>query len=323
MVIKIAFHTEILDIRGSCVAIYDYAHYNETLLNNKSVIVVPISSIEQNRNDDIAVTKFMQRFQVYFYKNKDDLERFIYDCDIFYTIKFGKNDGLISDTVKTVVHCVFEMLEPHGKVYAAVSKQIAEKYNQKVWVPHMIGLPPSKTKENLRKQLGIPDSAIVFSRYGGYDTFNIDFVYKEIEKIVNERDNIYFMFINTPIFYQHQQIKYLPKIVDNDDKNKFICTSDAHLECSNFGQSMGLAIGEYSVNNKPIICYNGWTWNQSHFQILGDKAIKFNTAQEFYNVITTFNPKDYEDKDMNCYKDYSPEIVMERFKDVFIDEKEI
>ena len=72
MVIKIAFHSEIIDVRGSCVAIYDYANYNEILLNNKSVIVVPLDSITQNRNDDIAVTKFMQRFQVYFYKDKLD-----------------------------------------------------------------------------------------------------------------------------------------------------------------------------------------------------------------------------------------------------------
>jgi hypothetical protein len=320
MVLKIAFHSEILDIRGSCVAIYDYAVYNEKLLGNISVIVVPISSIERNRNDDIAVTKFMERFPVYFYKDKEDMENYISDCDIFYIIKFGKNDGLFSNRIKTVVHCVFEMLEPHGQVYAAVSEQIAKKYNQTLYVPHMIGLEPSITKENLRKQLNISDDSLVFSRYGGYDTFNIEFCYKVIEKIVNERKDIYFLFINTPIFCkEHPNIIHLPKIVSNEDKNKFICTSDAHLECSNFGQSMGLAIGEYSINNKPIICYDGWTWNQSHLQILGNKAIKFKTEDEFYNILTNFNPKEYLDKDMNCYKEFSPDKVIKKFKEVFID----
>ena len=40
------------------------------------------------------------------------------------------------------------------------------------------------------------------------------------EKIVNERDNIYFLFINTPIFYQHPRIIYLPKIVSHVCNNK-------------------------------------------------------------------------------------------------------
>ena len=320
--VKIAFHTEIIDIRGSCVAVYDYAHYNESILNNKSIIVVPMSSITQNRNDDIAVTKYMERFQVYFYNDKDDLQKFLQqqNCDIFYSIKFGKNDGMVFDNIKIVVHCVFEMLEPHGQVYAAVSQQIANKYNQTLFVPHMIGLKPSTTKENLRNKLNIPENAVVFGRYGGSDTFNIDFCHSVILRLVEETDERYFIFINTPVFCKpHPHIIHLPKIVSEYDKNRFICTTDAHLECSNFGQSFGLSCGEFSVNNKPIICYNGWTWNQSHFQIIGDKAIKFKTEDEFYDILKNFNPKDYENKDNNCYREFSPENVMEKFNKIFID----
>jgi len=268
------------------------------------------------------LTKYMARFQVYFYNDKDDLEKFLQqqNCDIFYSIKFGKNDGMVFDNIKNVVHCVFEMLEPHGQVYAAVSQQIANKYNQTLFVPHMIGLKPSTTKENLRMKLNIPENAIVFGRYGGSDTFNIDFCHTTILRLVEETDNLYFIFINTPIFCKpHPHIIHLPKIVSEYDKNRFICTTDAHLECSNFGQSFGLSCGEFSVNNKPIICYNGWTWNQSHFQIIGDKAIKFKTADEFYNILKTFNPKEYEDKDNNCYKEFSPENVMIKFKEIFIE----
>jgi hypothetical protein len=32
-----------------------------------------------------------------------------------------------------------------------------------------------------------------------------------------------------------------------------------------------------------------------------------------------FNPNDYINKDMNCYKDYTPDKVMKKFKEVFID----
>ena len=36
---KIAFHSNQLCIRGTEVALFDYAHYNETILGNKSYII--------------------------------------------------------------------------------------------------------------------------------------------------------------------------------------------------------------------------------------------------------------------------------------------
>ncbi len=291
--LKIAFHTDTIDVRGTCVAIYDYAHYNETLLNNISTIVAPYSSILNNKNEDIAVKKFMSRFQVYFYNNLEDLENFISDCNIFYVIKYGKNNDIISKKIKTCIHCVFDMSEPHGDVYAGVSKSLVEKYNQTLYVPHMISLSPSTTNDNLRQKLGIPSNAVVFSRYGGLDTFNLVFCFSVIERIVNNTDDRFFLFINTPRFYNHPKIIYLDKVITDEEKNEFICTSDAHLECSTLGHTFGLSIGEYSVNNKPIICYNGWTWNTNHLQILGDKAITFKDEEEFYNILINFDAVQY------------------------------
>lgn len=314
---KIAFHTPNIDVRGTCVSLYDYAHYNEEILKNKSVIVIPEECLKEC--DDIALIKFCTRFQLILYRTTDDLETILRDCDILYTIKYGKNDGLVSKTVKTVVHCVFDMSEPHGDVYAAVSSTLAKKYGQSLFVPHMIGLPPSSTQENMREALNIPSDAIVFGRHGGQDTFNLPAVHTAIARVVHDCSNIYFIFINTPVFYIHPRIIHFGKIVSAVEKTKFICTCDAHLECSSFGHSFGLSIGEFSVNNKPIIVYNGWVWNKSHMDILGQKGIYFETEEELYNILTTFNPKEYENKDNNCYRDYSPEKVMQQFKKVFID----
>lgn len=316
---KIAFHTDIIDVRGTCVAVYDYAHYNEVLLDNISVITVPYSSILDGKNDDLAVKKFMSRFQVYFYNNLEDLENFISDCKIFYVIKYGKNDNFFSTTIKTCIHCVFDMSEPHGDVYAGVSKALVEKYGTTLYVPHMISLSPSKTNNNLRQKFAIPSNAVVFSRYGGFDTFNLPFCYDVIRKIVIDTDDRFFLFINTPCFYVHPKIIHLDKVITDDEKNEFICTSDAHLECSSLGHTFGLSIGEYSVNNKPVICYNGWTWNTNHLQILGEKAITFKDEEEFYNILLNFNPDKYINQDNNCYKDYTPENVMNKFKQIFLD----
>lgn len=311
--VKIAFHTPSIDVRGTCVSLYDYAHYNEKLLGNISIIVTPASG--KCKNDSIALIKFMRRFPVIIY---EDLEAAIEDCDILYCIKYGTFDGVISRTIKTVIHCVFDLSQPHGDVYAAVSETLAHKYGVKKFVPHMIGLQPSKTQENLRSYLNIPQDAVVFGRYGGMDTFDLEIARSAIKRAVREYDNLYFVFINTPEFDIHPRIIFLPKISDLDEKNRFICTCDAHLECGGLGHTFGLAMGEFSINNKPIIAYNGVVWNTAHFDILKDQAIYFKTEEELYNVLTTFDPSLYSKRDNNCYRDYSPHKVMEQFSKVFI-----
>ena len=40
---KTLFHTPSIGIRGGEVALYDYAHFNETILGNESVIIYNIN----------------------------------------------------------------------------------------------------------------------------------------------------------------------------------------------------------------------------------------------------------------------------------------
>ena len=314
--LTVAFHTDQIDVRGTCVSLYDYAHHNETLLGNKSVVVT--STEHMHRNDMIAVDKFRKRFPVFFYTGREHLEEILVGekCDVLYCIKYGTNDGFVSNKVKTVVHAVFDLSQPHGEVFAVVSKNLADKYNYPLHVPHMISHKPSATGENLREELGISITDIVIGRYGGQDTFNLEFVRQSIKNIVRTRSDIYFLFINTPVFDTHKQVIFMDKIVTEDEKNKFICTCDAHLEASTLGHTFGLAMGEFSVNNKPIIAYNGKMWNTNHLDILKDKGIYFKNAEEFEEVIKNFKP--IVGKDLNCYKDFSPEIVMEKFQKVFL-----
>lgn len=310
--VKIAFHTPVLDVRGTCVSLYDYADYNEKLLGNDSIIIVPANSV----NDPLAVRKFTTRFQIIYYT---DLERAISDCNILYCIKYGKNDNVLSKKIKTVIHCVFDLSEPHGDVYAAVSETLAKKFNRENFVPHMIGLQPSLSKDNLRDRLGIPENAIVFGRHGGLDTFDLQLTMNAIKRVVLDFDNIYFVFIGTRKFHTHPHIYFLDNIVDLNDKNRFISTCDAMIHAQSLGETFGLSIGEFSVNNKPIITWDGPVWNDNHIKILGDRAIYYRTEQDCYNVLTTFNPRVWKNKDNNCYTEYTPEKVMQIFKRVFID----
>jgi len=314
----IAFLTNQLDVRGTCVALYDYANYYEKILNGRSVIIIPKSG----NNDILAVNKFMKRFSIKYYEEKEEIDNILIEnkCDILYCIKYGKNDGIYSKKIPTIIHCVFDLSEPHGDIYAAVSKTLAKKYNKKSYVPHMIGLEPSITNNNMKKQLNIPKDAIVIGRIGGRDTFNIEFVKKKIGEIVRKREDIYFIFVNTDKFDNHKQLIYLDKIISSYSKNLFISTCDIHLEAGTMGHSFGISCGEFSVNNKPIIAFNnGKLWNTAHIEILGDKGIYFKDSEELEEIILNFKKEDYEGKDWNCYRDYNPTKVMKKFKKVFID----
>lgn len=316
--VKIAFNLKNIDVRGTATAGYDYAVSLKEYYNIDSILLAS----NNETHDEIAILKFKKRFQLFYYDNYDDINKIVKDnlCDILYTIKYGKNDGVNKCCIPEVIHCVFDMSEPHGSLYVGVSKYVANKYGYNLYVPHMISLKPSKTNDNMRKMLNIPNDAIIFGRHGGIDTFNINFVMDNIIKIVNEYKNIYFVFVNTLNFYTHNQIIYLDKIIDNDIKNKYISTLDAYIEAGSLGHSFGIACGEVSINNKPIILYDSPNlWNKAHIDIIGDKGIYFTDSDSFYKAITEFNPKNYINKDLNAYKYYNPKNIIKIFKETFID----
>jgi hypothetical protein len=101
-----------------------------------------------------------------------------------------------------------------------------------------------------------------------------------------------------------------------DEKVEFINTCDAMLWARLDGETFGLAIGEFSVKNKPVFVTDiGYS---AHVMILKDKGIWY-TENTLKKLLLNFNKYDYINKDVNAYKDYSPELVMQQFKKVFID----
>lgn len=319
---KIAFHNPLLCIRGSSVALYDYADYNEKILKNTSIIIIPRSSLV--KNEPLAAVHFCSRFSVFVYDDSkpDSIDEILIGekCDVLYTIKYGKKDSMVSQKVKTCVHCVFDMSEPHGAVYAGVSKALAQKFGKDLFVPHMIALKPDPTAGSWRKQLKIPENAIVFGRYGGLDTFDVPFLWPVIQRVVTENSHMHFVFINTPEIVKHPNIHFLPKIVTDRDKCKFINTCDAYIEGSSIGHTFGLALASFSVHNKPALIYNdGHLWNTAHIDIMKDKGLYFATEKEFYELLASFSVEKYKNRDNNGYRDYTPENVMAIFKKVFLD----
>lgn len=311
----VAFHSNQLSLRGTEVAMYDYAHYNEELLGNKSIIIARHPETWKYSHD-LAISKFKNRFPVYFYKDFKEVEAILDEnnVDVFYAQKAGMRDGVISKTKKTVIHTVFQYNQPHGDVYAYISDWLANKYKG-VSVPYMVTLP--KHDKNLRKELNIPEDAIVFGRHGGIETFDIQYAHQAVREIAKKRKDIYFLFLNTEKFTGDnlKNVIYLDGTDDLDYKVSFINTCDAMIHARKKGETFGLAVAEFSIMNKPIItCKNGV--ETAHVQMLGKKGKYYTNKQELSSQLLNF--KKNSKFDWNCYKEYSPEKVMQKFKKIFL-----
>lgn len=314
---KIAFLTPDFNLRGTCVALYDYAYYNTTILKNTSIIVVPESS--KSINDANVVEKFTSSFPVFYYTNLDEL---LISENVFmlYVIKHGQFDNLWSAKIPTAIHCVFDLSSPHGKVYAAVSETLTKKFGSRFpYVPHMINIPEQELKKtsNRREELKIPDSALVFGYMGGTDAFNIEFVKEKIVEMCSLDNDIYFIFMNIPKFVDSKRVIFLPGSADIKEKCLFIRTCDALLHAQRLGETFGLTIGEFSTLNKPVLSYGGPVWNTAYRDILGDKAIYYYDKASLEHIILNFRKITFP-PDLNCYKNYTPAKIMEKFKEVFI-----
>ena len=103
--------------------------------------------------------------------------------------------------------------------------------------------------------MGIPKDALVLGRHGGSDTFSLEFVKNVIRNILPQRSDLYFVFLNTNKFVEHERVKYLPWTMSEDEKAKFVNTCDGMIHARFDGEIFSLSTAEFSVRNKPIITW--------------------------------------------------------------------
>jgi len=318
---KIAFYSTHLCLHGTTVAVYDYANYNESLLGNQSFIFY---LKDEPRNDDTTKGKFTSRFgeRVIAGDSIADIDQKLKELEIdaVYVIKGGwKTDGVIFENCPMLIHAVglVPPSQSHGKSFAYNSYWVSEHCSNGAIpaVPHMINLPD--VDGDLREDLGIPKDGVVFGRNGGTYSWNIKFAERSIKSALDQRDDIYFVFQNTPKFIDHDRVFNIRVTSDMEYKVKFINTCDAMLHARTEGESFGLTCGEFSVKNKPVITWDG-SKERNHIFILGDKGIYYNNEEELTKILTKFQPD--PNKDWNAYREYSPEKIMETFKRVYLDD---
>lgn len=322
-IMKIGFLSNKLTLRGTEICLYDYAHFNETILKNESVIITRpydyVLSCSPRDVHPLAYKKFADRFPAMeYYIHPKDVETIIqkHKLDVLFVEKSGSmEDGLIFHGCKTIVHCVFITKYPHGSLYTCISDFVNKDNSTNFPVlPNIVRVHPTTT--DLREELGIPSDAIVFGTMSGADEFNIDYIRQVVSDVGKNPTfaNIWFIFLNVDTFgTPSSQIRFLPGTSDMEYKRRFINTCDAMLYGRHRGETFGIACGEFAICGKPIIAKSGEQGNY-HEQMMGDMMIPHTCYEECYDIVTNWKLYKPTESKPTGYERFAPEPVMENFK---------
>lgn len=310
----IAFHSNQLSVTGTEVAVYDYAHYNETLLGNRSVVLH--NRLNPNNHPD-ALAKFAKRFEVLTYDHVSELDDVISraHAELLYAIKAGKKDGIVSKRIPTMVHAVFPTApwQVHGSAYAFISEWLSRECsaNEIPTVPHIVTMPD--VEGDLRAELSIPADALVLGCYGGARSYDVPCAIEGAKQLLKDRSDIYFIFLHLIPFLDHPRAIFLPGTTEVERKTRFINTCDAMVHARKQGESFGLACGEFSVRNKPVLTYRHCK-HTHHLDVLGPKGMLYASKDEFVSLANALDRGVLPTGQWDCYTArYNPERVMEKF----------
>ena len=326
---KILFHCEQLNYRGTTNSVLDYAIYNQEILGNESVIIY--SSTSPNGLDTgsvpAVVSKFANKFKLLQYDSNEHLNEIASNYDFCYSQRAGTKVDMggvvlpIITSTKFGVHCVFQYYDPHGDVYSYISEWLAKNVSISYgaplhpFVPYIVELP--KPTASIRDAIGISKDKLVFGRHGGINTFDISFVKDVISRIVNERNDIVFLFMNTEKFMQHPNVVFINPIFDRNMISNFVSACDAMLHGRNLGESFGLAIAEFLYHNKPVLAWEGG-FDRNHVNWLSNYDLLYKDEADLYSKIINFRDRDTKIEYSKIVEQFTPVNVMKKFDEVFL-----
>ncbi|MTI06043.1 hypothetical protein E1180_11015 [Roseibium denhamense] len=297
------------------VALFDYAMSAQEVLGHESVVFY-----SEEKSVPAVVEKFKDKLNLVPVPAGSDLRTVSepYLLDFAYSIREGRKGSFDIAADRTGIHAVFRHFEPHGDVYAYVSQWLANWMSggRAPAVPHIVDLPePSGT---MREELNIPKDAFVVGRYGGFDQFNVPFARKAVREAIEKRRYLYFVFVNTEKFLDHERALFLPPIVNVPDKVRFIAACDVGLNAKKIGESFGLAIAEFLMLGKPVFSWAGGM-DQNHVHMSPKSEWLYRTRHDLSRLLTSYRPSaddmDQARRSVECYR---PDPVMRQFEKVFL-----
>lgn len=285
--LRVAFIEFQLAFRGTQGTIWQYAYYNEKILGNKSIIFTrshPNIHIDDVNKD--SINYFLNYFDVY-YLNSEDIDGHmkLLNIDVAFVVL---NGGLPDNTkipmkIPTITHMIFKNQNRIGTINTAISNYVSK--DQIEVLPNIIEV--DETTETLHEELNIPKNAIIFGRYGGYKTFDIDYVKNIIKNVATNFEDIYFIFMHTERFCDEniKNVIFLPGTRDIKRKTKFINTCDAMIHARKDGETFGMSCGEFATKGVPVL--TSMSGDTAHIQLLGESAIIYDENTLEY-LLTNF-----------------------------------
>lgn len=306
---RIGFLNNQIDNRGTGNALYDYAHYNEEILGNESFVLSLDKSNPHKGMEDKLLRRFKTIYSVW------DIVAGDLKIDFLYHIKYGYNDGFAISGLPYGVHAVFDAGSPHGDRYATISQWMGERYGVP-FVPHIIQSKASIS--DFRYKYAIPQTAKVFGRHGGADTFDIPFVWSAINRVLKVDPLIYFVFMNTERpdveIFDPRRVIFISETSNDYYKFSFINACDAMLHARGRGETFGVAVGEFAVAGKVVFTY-GDSPERAHIQQLGGLGYLYYSENDLVKGLLGAGLKsDFR----SGYDQFTPDNVMEKFKEVYL-----
>lgn len=330
---NVAFFIRHFYERGIELSTYNYAIYNKKILGNNSIIIAFNKEITDNGEQFVNISRslFEDEFKIIEIRYIEEMRGLIMEENLTHAYvqshgfkkdyyKFGQKN--IWGNCTTIYHSVFgPMVRQGSSIRCVIGNHLNERYGKKLQVlPYIVN--KNINKGNLRNKLNIGDEEIVFGRYGGENTFDIEFVKEEINSILKIRSDITFIFLNTKKFINHKKVLFLPKTISFLEKFEFVNTCDAMIHARKDGETFGLAVAEFSVANKPIITY-AFSKDKEHLKILGEKALLYRNSSEFKDIILNFDKNQMSRNEWNAYEKFQPEKVIKDFERICLKEKKI
>jgi hypothetical protein len=313
---RFAFDASWVNERGAGVAIFDYAFYLREHLGCDPLVFYNRGSERHNQK---SLDRFIAQFECVPYADAREFQTLVDQnkVEMTYYLKFGNNDGHLAESTKNLVHVYFRRYEPHGDVYAYVSSWLSQHMSggRLPFVPHMVDLPPPR--KGFRDRIGIPIEAFVVGRHGGFDQFDLPFVHDALLAALAYRRDLYAVFLNTRPFCNHERVRFLPALIDPQQKSDFIDACDMGLHGRRLGESFGLAIAEFLALNRPVAAWRGGP-DRNHVALIPDHRFLYRTARDLENILSHIGKRDLDGPWRRVVEPFSPAAVMAAFEEVFI-----
>lgn len=323
MVIKVLLHSNGFSERGDSVTLLAIGGLIKYEFGYGCAIAIPADA--EHISEERVSEAISRGFEVFRYRSKSELDTFANSkgmthsyvfsggrrTDLPYFDKSDPESFRIGNT-RHITHVVFKNFDPHGEVYAYVSDWLLGWAKLRIWIwglrkslgspggrnqtlvtsfPHFIEpWPKSSSSVPLRKELGIPEDAHVIGRIGGFSEFNDSAARKGVRLILDDWQDSYALFVNTPRFLDHPRAIFLEKLSRAEVK-RFYDACDMLLNGRRMGESFGYSIVEPLSLGKPVIAPS-WVRNplmdKHHIGLLRRQGLLYSSAKGLLRIYGSF-----------------------------------